>query len=329
MNAFWSAFVIALVAPVSAWTATADEAPADSTAPVSTVKDPPSSYVLGPNDQVSVDVVELPEINAKSYRIDSGGSISLPLIGRVQAAGLTLKQFEDELTARLQTQVRNPHLVTGLVETRSQPVSVMGFVNTPGTQQLTGSKTLFDVIAMAGGLKPEAGDMIKITRIPAEGPLPLKNAVTDKGTGDSTGEVSVRDVVELRDPKANILVRPYDQISVGRAPVVYVIGDVRKAGGFALTQRRTISAVEALSLAEGLTPTASAGHARILRVSTGPTREHIPVDLKKILAGKAPDIELQPEDVLFVPNNTTKRVATRAAETALTTISGLIIWGGL
>ncbi len=172
MHALWSTLVtVALVAP---W---AYAGAADSTA-----KNSLSSYVLGPNDQISVDVVELPEISAKSYRIDSGGSISLPLIGRVQAAGLTLKQFEDELAARLKTQVRNPHLVTGLVETRSQPVSVMGFVNIPGTQQLTGTKTLFDVIAMAGGLKPEAGDMIKITRVPAEGPLPLKNAVTDKST---------------------------------------------------------------------------------------------------------------------------------------------------
>jgi len=293
--------------------------------------DAPSSYILGPNDQITVDVLELPELNGKSYRIDSGGSVSLPLIGRVQAAGLTLTEFEGEVKARLMTQVRNPHLVTGLVETRSQPVSVMGAVNTPGTQQLTGNRTLFDVIATAGGLKSDAGDEIKITRVPAEGPLPLPGAVTDLATGDSVAEVSVRDIVELHDQKTNIQVHPRDEISVARAEVVYVIGDVHKPGGFTLAQRRTITAVEALSLAEGATNTAAPQKARILRISSdgAPTRQQIPIDMKKILMGKASDIELQPKDVLFIPDNTAKRASVKAAETALATISGLIIWRGL
>ncbi|MCU1335627.1 MAG: polysaccharide export protein [Bryobacterales bacterium] len=297
--------------------------------PDTPAKEASGSYILGPNDQISVDVIELPELNGKSYRIDSGGSVSLPLVGRLQAAGMTLTQFEEALTVRLKTQVRNPHLVTGLIETRSQPVSVMGLVSTPGTQQLSGSKTLFDVLSMAGGLKPEAGDVIKITRVRSEGPLPLPQAVEDPVTGTYTAEVNVRDVVELRDQKANILVRPHDAISVSRAQVIYVVGDVHKPGGFPLAQRHTLSAVEALSLAEGPTVTASTQHARILRVSaTGnPIRDHIPIDLKKILAGKAPDIQLQAEDVLFVPDNTVKRATTRAAETALSTLSGLIIWG--
>jgi len=293
--------------------------------------DAPGSYILGPNDQITVDVLELPELNGKSYRIDSGGSVSLPLIGRVQAAGMTLTQFEGEVKTRLMTQVRNPHLITGLVETRSQPVSVMGAVNTPGTQQLTGNRTLFDVIATAGGLKPDAGDEIKITRVPAEGPLPLPGAVTDLATGDSVAEVSVRDVVELHNQKTNIQVHPHDEISVARAEVVYVIGDVHKPGGFTLSQRRTITAVEALSLAEGATTTAAPQKARILRISSDgtPARQQIPIDMKKILMGKASDVELQPKDVLFIPDNTAKRASVKAAETALATISGLIIWRGL
>src|SRR5579859_7089212 len=84
----------------------------------------PPGYVLGPNDQISVDVVELPEFNNKSYRVDNDGTISLPLIGRVHAAGLTLTEFEQTVHDLLQKQVRNPHLVANLVETRSQAVSV-------------------------------------------------------------------------------------------------------------------------------------------------------------------------------------------------------------
>jgi polysaccharide export outer membrane protein len=278
-----------------------------------------------------VEVVELPEFTSKSYRIDADGSVSLPLIGRVPAAGLTLTQFETELVARLKTQVKNPHLVAGLIETRSQPVSVMGEVNTPGTVQLASAKTLFDVLAMAGGLKQDAGDSITITRERDQGKLDLPQASEDSATGNSVADVSVHEVVELQDRKANILVRPHDEITVSRAKVIYVIGDVHKAGGFTMSQRRSVSAVEALSLAEGPLQTAATQRARILRVSRngGTAREQIPIDMKKVLAGKAEDIKLQPDDVLFIPDATVRRATIRAAETALTTISGLIIWRGL
>jgi polysaccharide export outer membrane protein len=190
---------------------------------------------------------------------------------------------------------------------------------------------LFDVLAMAGGLKSDAGDVIKITRIGAEGQLNLPNATQDPATGNSSGEVSVREVVELQDRKANIVVRPHDEISVSRAQIVYVVGDVHKPGGFALSQRRSVSAMEALSMAEGPITTANAGAASILRTPPdgGPTRQKIPIDMKKVMAGKAEDIQLQPNDVLFIPDNTSRRAATRAAEVALTTISGLIIFRGL
>jgi polysaccharide export outer membrane protein len=289
----------------------------------------PSSYVLGPNDQVMVEVVELPEFSSKSYHIDSDGTVSLPLLGRIQAAGLTLKAFEASLNERLRTQVRNPHLITGVIETRSQPVSVMGAVNSPGTQQLQGVKTLFDVIAGAGGLKPEAGESIKIMRHREYGELNLANAVKDPATGSSTAEVNTRDVVDLRDPKANIIVQPLDEISVPRAQVLYVVGNVKKAGGFTMSQKRSVSALEALSLAEGLAPNAAPQNAHILRVAAGNAeRERIPINLKNVLSGKAHDMQLLPDDILYIPDNSARRLAGRVAETALATASGLVIWRG-
>jgi polysaccharide export outer membrane protein len=288
-----------------------------------------ASYVLGANDQISVEVVELPEFNAKSYRIDSDGSVSLPLLGRVPAAGLTLSQFETDLQTRLKTQVREPHLVTGVVESRSQPVSVMGEVNTPGTQQLQGTKTLFDVLAMAGGLKQDAGDVIKVTRLADEGRLNLPNATEDPATKRMMAEVNVRDVVDLKDPAVNIIVRPHDEIFVAKAKILYVIGNVKKAGGFTIPQNRSLTALEALSLAEGLAPNASAGNAKVLRrVGADPQRQQLRINLKRVLAGKDEDIQLRPDDILFVPDNTSRRMTTKAAETALSTISGIAIWRG-
>ncbi|HLK67801.1 MAG TPA: polysaccharide biosynthesis/export family protein [Bryobacteraceae bacterium] len=303
--------------------ASAADRPADS-------KSGGPQYILGANDQINVEVVELPEFSGRTYRIDADGSVSLPLVGRVRAAGLTLAQFQDAVEKQLHSQVKNPHVVTGLVEVRSQPVSVMGQVNTPGTEMLQGNKTLFDVLAMAGGLKPDAGDVIKITRQKEEGPLNLKNAAADETTGSVTASVSVRDVVDLRDPSANILMRPHDSISVPRAQVVYVIGNVKKAGGFALSQNKQISALEALSLAEGMAPNAAPKSARISRLVPGDSinREQIKVDLKAILAGKQKDIPMQPDDILYVPDNSARRTTGKILETGLATVSGLVIWRG-
>jgi polysaccharide biosynthesis/export protein len=299
----------------------ADQTPAQSEAA--------AGYVLGPNDQITVSVVELPEFSGRSYRIDEDGTVSLPLLGRVRAAGLTLTQLENNLYNSLRTQVRTPHVTANVVEARTRAVSVMGAVNAPGMQQIQGTKTLFDVLAAAGGIKPEAGEQVTITRQASEGPLNLPDEQTDAADGRSTAAVKVRDVVELRDPRANIVVRAHDEISVSRGTLLYVIGNVHKPGGFTLLQGHAVSALEALSMAEGLAANASPSGARILRrTSETNAREQIPVNLKKILAGKLKDVQLSPDDILYVPDNTTRRVAAKTLETALATISGVIIWRG-
>jgi polysaccharide export outer membrane protein len=291
----------------------------------------PSGYLLGPNDQISVQVLELPEIQAKSYRIDSDGTVNLPVAGRVRAGGLTLEQFENGLTAALRAQVLNPHVSVTLVESKSQPVSVLGAVNSPGTQQIEGAKTLFDVVAAAGGLKQDAGDTITITRQKDEGPLGLPNATVDAVTGRSTAEVPVRDLVDSHTAAANIRVKPHDEVTVSAGRVMYVIGNVKKPGGFTLSGKRRVSALEALSLAEGLSPSASPKSARILRRTSDDdlARKQIPINLKKVLAGKAEDVQIFPDDILFIPNSNTRAIVSRTAEAALGTISGVIIWRGI
>ena len=291
---------------------------------------PPSGYVLGPNDQINVTVTELPEFNGKSYRIDEDGTVSLPLLGRVQAGGLTLGQLENNLYRALQRQVITPHITANLVETRAQTIAVMGSVNNPGTQPLNPDKTLFDAVAAAGGLKPEAGDTITITRPAAEGPIDLPTAVVDKASGRTSATVKVRDLVELRDSHANIRLRANDEISIPRGPILYVIGNVHKPGGFTISEGRQVFALEALSLAEGFSANAAPASARILREAPDKEqRQEIPVNLKKILAGKQKDVQLSAGDILYIPDNTSRRAATKVMETALATISGIIVWRGI
>ena len=99
-------------------------------------------------------------------------------------------------------------------------------------------------------------------------------------------EVSVKSVMEARNPQENIQVQPNDVISVPRAELVYVIGAVKRAGGFILSEREQISVLQALSMAEGLDRVAAASNARILRAAGGVNRTEIPVDVNQILTGK-------------------------------------------
>ena len=290
---------------------------------------PAPEYTLGVGDQINLQVDDVEETTGgKSYTVDPAGFVDLPMAGRVEAAGLTLIQFKAELTLRLKKYITAPQVTANLVQSGSQPVSVIGSVNLPGVHQLAGSKTLLEVISLSGGLKPDAGPNVIITREPRWGGINSSKAHVDPATGYVTATFSLDDLLASKTPENNILMKPDDVVSVPRAELVYVVGDVKKAGGFMLSTHETVSLLQALSLAEGTGPDSSARHARILRQepgSQGVPRE-IPVDVEKILAGKAPDVRLFANDVLFIPHSGVKVTSRRVLEAALGISSGLLIY---
>ena len=285
-----------------------------------------SSYVLGPEDQIVIRALDAEEISDKPLRIDMNGYIRLPLAGRVRAAGLTIEQLEAELVSRLKAYLQKPDVAVSITEFRSQPVSVLGAVKNPGVHQLQGRKTLVEILSLAGGLNTDAGRSVKITRRQEWGKIPLRSAAADSSGQFSVAEVSLKAILEATNPEENIVIRPNDVITVPRAEMVYVIGQVQRAGGFVLNERENISALKALSLAGGLDKSSSPRNARILRGAGGANRMEISLDMKKILEGKAPDVPLQPEDILFVPASTPKKAAIRAVEAAVQIGTGIIIW---
>ena len=140
-------------------------------------------------------------------------------------------------------------------------------------------------------------------------------------------QVNLKDLLESADSRSNPLVHPGDIVKVTRAGVVYVIGEVRKPGGFALKSNEKISVLQALALSEGLTRTAAKAEARIIRTDQqSGERKETPLDLGKILAGKAPDPVLDPKDIIFVPNSAAKTTFGRGAEVAAQTLAGLLIF---
>jgi polysaccharide export outer membrane protein len=285
-----------------------------------------SSYVLGPDDLLEIAATEA-DLGTKPVRVDMSGYIRLPQIGRIRAAGLSPEQLGAEIVTRLKPLIREPEVTISIVEYRSQPVSVIGSVKNPGIHQLQGRKSLIEVLSLAGGLDANAGGAIKITRRLEWGRIPLPNAHDDAGGQFSIGEVRVKGILDARAPDDNIRILPFDVISVPRAEMVYVTGQVQKAGGFVLNERENITVLKALSLAGGLDRTASPQHARILRaVANAGDRQEIAVNLGPLLEGRDPDISMQPEDILFVPSSAPKKVALRALEAAIQLGTGIVIW---
>ena len=286
-----------------------------------------AGYILGPDDQILIRALYAEEISEKPVMIGTNGYISLPMVGRLRASGLTVEQLETEIVSRLKPYMQDPQISVSVVEFRSQPVSVLGAVANSGVVQLRGHKTLFEVISEAGGLKNEAGNTIKITRRKEFGPIPLASAVADRSGQFSVAEVSVKSVMEARNPQENIEVKPKDVVSIPRAELIYVIGSVKRAGGFVLNEREHISVLQALSMAEGLDRVASGGNARILRSPDGAsTRTEIPVDVNKILAGKTSDVSMLANDILFIPNSAAKSATLRGVEAAIQVATGVVIW---
>jgi polysaccharide biosynthesis/export protein len=323
MNRF-IAFSLFACAPL-AWS---QNAPAAGSAATPNTPNPPSSYTLGPNDQVSLYVTNLEDnFTEKTFRIDSNGDLTLPMIGRIHAVGLTQAELEDQVKNQFGRFLKEPDIVVNVTEYASQLVSVAGAVNMPGVKQLQGSnKTLFDTLALAQGLRPDAGTTVTVTRDLQNGAIPLPGATVSPNGQYSIATVHLREVMQAST--GNIVIRPGDTIFVPKADVVYAVGSVKLPGGFPIGENEALSALQVVALAQGLINTAATDRAKILRIVPGAVnRTEIPINLKLLMAGKAPDTPLQPGDILFVPNSGAKTAEYRTIDAIVSAASGLAILG--
>jgi polysaccharide export outer membrane protein len=298
--------------------------------PGASTKPSPSGYVLGPDDQIVIRALDGFDIGDKPVLIGTNGDITLPLIGRVKAAGLTVEQFETALADLLKKYIHDPQISVMVTEFRSQPVSVLGAVANPGVIQLRGRKTLYEVLSLAGGPRDTAGSTVSIVRLSENGAIPLPGASPDLTGRYSTAALDMQEILDGKNPAANIEIKPHDVISVsqGNARMVYVVGDVQRAGAFNLGGQRTISVLSAVSLAGGLGRTAKPEKARIFRPAPDQQQhEEIAVNIKQILAGKAEDIGLRPQDVLVVPTSSRKAFTAVVTGTLAGAVSAAIYAG--
>jgi len=264
------------------------------------------NYQLGPNDQILIRT-QAEEINDKPFRIDADGNINLPLLGRVHAGNLTVQELENDLAQRLREYIREPQVIIQVVQFRSSPVFFEGAFKAPGIYPLQGTRTLLEMLIQVGGVLPNASQHIKIMRRSEYGPIPLPNAVEDPEKKVSTVEISLASLRQNVNPAEDILLQPYDVISVDRAEQIYVGGEVVKTGPLELGERESISIAQIITMAGGFSPDAMKGKVRILRpVLNTNRRAAIDVDVKRIFEGKDNDVPLLPNDILYVPRSYTR-----------------------
>ncbi len=252
-----------------------------------------AGLMIGKGDLISVAVEGAPDFS-KEVRVNPKGDISLPMVGAVQVAGLTVEQAQERIAKRLQDggYFNNPQVSIFEKEYATQGISVLGEVQKPGIYPLFGPHSVLDAISAAGGTTPKAGNKVLITRhdqpnLVETVPLDFKK--------DQMGQ-------------SNVAVHPGDTVVVSKAGIVYVVGDVRQPSGFVM-ENAHLTVLQAIAMAQGANPTASLGHAKLIRKTSGGAPQEIPIELNKIMAAKAPDLALEADDIVFVPNSAAKSFA--------------------
>src|SRR3954469_23423344 len=243
-------------------------------------------YVIGPQDVLTIQVFDQADLGGK-YSVETDGTFSFPLIGRVKAAGMTLRGFETELKKKLADgYFRNPQVTVAIEQYRSQRVFVMGEVRAPGPVPLTGGMTLIEALSRAGSTMPSASGEVAIVRAPqgARGPV-----LPDPNKSADIVNVSIREL-ESGSMKHNVALHDGDTIFVPRAESVYVFGQVKMPGAYAIQKDTTV--LQALSLAGGVSENGAMNRIKIARVING-QKEEIKVKLTDIV--KAGDTIIVPE----------------------------------
>jgi polysaccharide export outer membrane protein len=266
------------------------------------------SLLIGPGDLLRISVLREPELEQHLRVLDSG-QIALSLAGKVSVQGLTPAQA----AARIATQYRDgnyllhPEVSVFVEEYATQAVTLLGQVAHPGSVRLTAPRTLIDVLSLAGGLTPDADRHIVLQR------------------GGKDGE-RIRTFLSNRAEdalNADILVRPGDTILVPKAGIVYVLGDVAHPGGYVMQNDSELTVLQAIALAAGASKTASEKRVRLVRSIDGLTHS-IDLPLHDMERGRAPDVPLRANDILYVPFSLTKNLSLGIANITAAAGSALI-----
>jgi len=262
-------------------------------------------YRIGPDDLLEITVFEDEKLN-KTVRVSSQGNISHPLLGILKVKGLTGSELEKEIRDLLtEKYMKDPHVSVFIKEYRNLQISLMGAVTKPGVYDFTGQKTVLDLLAMAGGLRDDAGPLLFLIRTP--NPEASKKGMGLDDQKPKSYIVGLEDLLIKGDQRMNLPLLHGDVVNVPPAGKIFVGGEVRTPGGFTITKNMTLS--QAITLAAGLTAKAEGSETRIFRYSgKGNEKEMLTFNVYNIQKGQVEDPAVKENDIIFVPKSGTKTV---------------------
>jgi len=250
-----------------------------------------SALKLAPGYLVSVNVLDDSDFDG-NFRVDQQGDLTLPIIGPIHVVDKTANEARQQIQQKLQTDeiLKNPQVNLNILEYAALEVTIMGEVAAPGRYPLFAPRSLTDVLALAGGVTPAAGNEVLIS--PQGRDSEAMAVHYSRGTGSKSVEGTV--------------VHPGDTVQIKRAGIVYVLGAVNRPGGYVMQEDGTLTVLEAISIANGTTMPASVGTIILLRRSPDGTAARIELPLSKMQRGKYADMALRATDILYVPTSKVK-----------------------
>ncbi|MCB0354561.1 MAG: polysaccharide export protein [Bdellovibrionales bacterium] len=282
-------------------------------------------YRIGAGDVVKLNVFDVEELDVEA-RVRESGDVVIPLIGSVDAVGLTEHDLQERIAGRLSEFIRSPRVSVYVSAFGSQKVAVIGAVEKPGSFPLEkSSNTLMELVSRAGGLSDKAANYLKL--VPAEYSTQSEFAL---GAGDVRAQLNQfqragsqppeRAGIEI--PLDSVLglsgsaplempIRPGDMIIVPQAGQVLVEGEVENRGSYALGQRTTL--LGALAAAGGITYSAKIDEVEIIRPDVN-QKLRLVLNLEDLVSGDQGDIPLRNGDIVRVPSDSSRRLRTDTFE---------------
>jgi polysaccharide biosynthesis/export protein len=265
---------------------------------------------IGASDLIAISVYGSPELT-RTVRVGADGLVRLPMLAEpIKAQGRMPSELEGVIADALKRGqlLVDPLVTVTVVEYQSRPISVMGAVRKPLTFQATGPLTLLEALSKAEGLSPDAGSEVLVSKPGAAG-----------AESSLVRRIPVKALLADSNPEMNLRLTGGEEIRVPTAEKIFVVGNVKRSGAFAIGEDAGTSVLKAVALAEGLMPYA-AKQAVIYRKEAAGSVNEVPVEIGKIMARKSPDVALLPNDVLYIPE-------AKASKVGWATVERLLLFG--
>lgn len=271
-----------------------------------------ANAIIGSGDVLDVEVFDTPELSLAAAHVGNDGTVTLPVLGIVHLDGLNVNQAARKIEAALRTRgiMLQPHVTVSIVENAAQNATLLGEVKVPGVYPTTGGRRLLDLIALAGGFSSSAGRIVTI----AHRDDPHHPVI-----------IHVLPKAEELGSQRNPVIQPGDTVMVGRAGIIYILGDVKRPGGFLVDNGEHISLLEALSLAGGWNREASLSKAELIRRAAGGHKE-ITLDLKHVLKGQQANVQVEDGDILFIPSSVGKTITYEGIQAVVTAAQQVAVY---